>query len=103
MQPVVRLDANLAEFLRDIGLATAHFGSTPCAIVSVRRAADGHACVESWLLDPRATDAFDADCRREARVIADGTNSAGETLVVFAMTIVGTPAVAQVAHGTLTR
>lgn len=103
MQSLVPFDSDLRRMLGDIGLATAEFGSMPCAVVSVRRAPDGHACVESWLLDPRATSSFESDCRREARVIADGVTSDGETLVVFAMATTGEPAVAQVAHGAMTR
>jgi hypothetical protein len=49
------------------------------------------------------TEAFDAECRREARMIADGTSVVGETLVVFGINASGEPAVAQIAHGALAR
>ena len=103
MQPVVHSDAKFLGALGEIDVETTAFGSTPCAVVSVRRAIDGHASVESWILDPRMTEAFDAECRREARMIADGTSVVGETLVVFGINASGEPAVAQIAHGALAR
>lgn len=103
MQPVIPVEPNLADVLKSIGIATAEFGGNPCAVVSVTRTIDGHSCVEAWLLDPRMNDAFDARCRREAAILADGTSSVGETIVLFAMTQGGEPAVAQIAHGMLKR
>lgn len=100
---MIPTDSTLSDFLTSCGFHVAPPDGNPCALVSVRRTADGYSTIDSWLLDPRVTDELHAVCRRDAASLADGVRLSGETFVVFSLDVDGHPAILQVGYGALTR
>ena len=93
----------MSELLTSVGFEVAAPDDTPCLVVSVRRAPNGIAVVEAWLLGDGASIEEDFTSRAMAKAIADGISSVGETLVTFARTRGQSVAVSQVANGLINR